>query len=392
MDDRSRYARIALCIAAFLYAAFSSPSPDAPGVVEIIIIALLVLACLGGGFALKPDWAKPLAVLFLYGLSVPLLVGILAGAASGDILRDMVAFGALGLPILLGGLFVRDGRMLLYVLLGIGMAFALRYLSMPDMVLVSLASGPFDDRLLYLANSPLVFFAALWLLLQGSFAENKLPRAVLFITLSLIPIAAMAGMMQRATLGLLILAWIGGLAFTLVHRPQRGVVMLMIASIGVVCVWPIAGDLVHGLILKTQMVGWNARAQEWAAVFAQINQDPLSALFGRGWGALMQSPAVADQWVRFSHSLLSSMLWKAGWVGLVLAIVAMGTLTIIVLRRLQADAVTVSALVLALIPACFLYGSYKSLCFGLLLTGLAVLRLDKTPPAVLPSPGENESR
>ena len=64
-------------------------------------------------------------------------------------------------------------------------------------VISGLAAGPFDDRLLYLANSPLVFFAALWLLLQGSFVEKKISLAIVYVLLALLPVAAMIGMMQR---------------------------------------------------------------------------------------------------------------------------------------------------------------------------------------------------
>jgi len=389
MDDRLKTGSIAFGVAAALYAFLSSPTPDTPGIVEGLIIALLLVVPVCGGVTLNTPWAKPLLILLGYGASIPVMTGLFNGASAGDMARDLVAFAALGLPVLLTALCARQPRLLLFILVGIGLVFSLRYLASPDMVLMALATGPFDERLLYLANSPLVFFAALWLLLQGSFAEKKWPLAVLYMALSLIPMAAMAGMMQRATLTLLVTTWICGLVYTLVKEPARGVALLGVAVICVLALWAVLGELVSNLVLKTQMVGLNARAEEWRAIFAQIDQDFLSAAFGRGWGALMQSPAVADEWVRFSHSLLSAMLWKGGWIGLILTVASIGALILYALRRTHGQAVTVLALVIALIPACFLYGSYKSLCFGLLLTGLAALPLDKQGQAVLTTRDQN---
>jgi len=242
---------MAVCLAAFLYAALSSPSPDTPGLIEALIVFLLITAAACGGLRLTDPYARPLCVLLLYGFSVPLLVGVLHGAGAGDMARDLVAFGALGLPLLLGGLFVNHGRMLLLILIGIGKAFAVRYLLMPDMVLASLASGPFDDHLLYLANSPLVFFAGLWLLLYGSFVETRWYYAILFILLSVLPIAAMAGMMQRATLALLLLAWLAGLIVTFIRSPGRAVILSIAAGGVLVMLWPLVDEVTQGLIQKT---------------------------------------------------------------------------------------------------------------------------------------------
>ncbi len=373
--------------AAALYALAGSPTPDNPGWAEIAILLLLLAAIPWQ----KPRgiWVAPMALLLAYGATVPLLVGTLAGAAPADILRDMIGFAALAMPLLFAPLFTdnRARAILLAMLCGTGIAFAGRYLaatSTPVLGAIGMMGG--DPGLLYLANSPAVAFAATWLLLHGCFGETRGTRAALCIALAVIPILAMAGMMQRATLVLLACAWSALFLRACVFQPRRALALAGVLAAALLVMWEPVGNLVANLYGKTLAVGWNARGAEFTALLAQFEGHPLRAVFGAGWGSYLKSPAVGDTWVRFSHALLTATLWKAGVIGLVLACAGLGALVVDACRRLRADAPMLLALAVPLIPALFLYGSYKSFCFGLLLLGLAVLIGQTGPRGVNQTP------
>lgn len=354
--------------AAALYALWGSPTPDRPDWAEWSILALLGMAILCGGIdrrVCREAWSGPWLGLLAYAFSVPVLMGALSGNTPSDMLRDMIAFGALGLPIWLYG--YRNAGFARVILLGIGLTFSIRYLISP---VIGMA-GP-DYGLLYLANSPLVAFAATYLLLHGCFVEKNAVRAGLCVIAALLPVLAMAGMMQRATLALLVLAWSGFLLRCVVIDPRRGITVLILTLVLTGFFIAEITGLYETLIDKTRAVGWNARGAEFTAILETQSENPLVAMLGSGWGSMFKSPAVGDMWVRFSHSFLTSLWWKTGWLGLVLGSLALATALLAARKRLAHDPVLFAAFILPLIPALFLYGSYKSLCFGLLLWGLLV--------------------
>ncbi|MBU6235314.1 MAG: hypothetical protein KGQ41_05680 [Alphaproteobacteria bacterium] len=380
----------ALVLASVLYGAFGSPTPDSPSFLEAGIVCLLALATLCGGLdksVTREPWFKPLAALIVYGALMGSLQGIFAGNTPSDIARDLVAFSALAIPIALWG-HRQNARVWLGVLAGIGFAFSCRYLAGPEAVMDNTGND-----LLYLANSPLVPFSAAFLLYHGSFVEEGKARAVLCVLLSLIPTLAMAGMMQRATLGLLCALWLVLLAHTFLHAPKRAFMLCAAFAVSLLAFWPQVEGITDALIDKTRAVGWNTRGAELAALIDTQSANPLSALFGAGWGSLFKSPAVGDVWVRFSHSFLSSLWWKTGWIGLLLGVVAIGAVLRSAFLHTRHNPALLFALLLPLVPAIFLYGSYKSLCFGLLLAALVrpdwTLRgrnVNQTPHDRAPSP------
>lgn len=362
------------------YALFSSPTPDVPSWPEAAIVILLLAAVVLGGdirTTLRARWVPAYLPLLGYAAVVPTLTAVIfAGADGGDIARDLVAFTAFFLPVLLAGLFTasQNRNVLLAALIGTGLVFSVRYLLAGDVL-----AGAFDNSaFLYLANSPAVPFAAAWLLLQGCFCEKRWLHAIAMIVFSLIPVIAMAGMMQRATLTLLALVWVGFWVAAWRRTPRRALAVTLLAAMVLAFAWPVLAGVGAALWEKTRMVGANARAGELAALYDAAAQNPWTLAFGTGWGSLFKSPAVGDHWVRFSHGLFTSLLWKTGWAGLLLGGVALAALLRDAARRLRHDMVTFYALLLPLLPAMVLYGSYKSFCFGLLLLGLAAL--DWTAP------------
>lgn len=127
------------------------------------------------------------------------------------------------------------------------------------------------------------------------------------------------------------------------------------------------------LAYKTSLVGFNMRSQELSAVWHVLIQNPQNFLFGIGWGGQFESPAVGNLNVTFTHSLLSYMALKTGFVGLVLTFIYIGVISHHGAKVIFKDRVVGIALLWGFIIPIFLYASYKSLDFGLLLTLILAL-------------------
>ena len=127
-----------LCLSILFYAGAGFPTPDQPGLVELLVGAGLILS-LGlpqSAFSLlitssaEPLWMKTARLLLIYGLSAPLLVGVLSGNAMGAILRDIFPFLFMLLPFFAYDLHRRlnekQSKILLYTVLWAGIIFSLR--------------------------------------------------------------------------------------------------------------------------------------------------------------------------------------------------------------------------------------------------------------------------
>jgi hypothetical protein len=145
--------------------------------------------------------------------------------------------------------------------------------------------------------------------------------------------------------------------------------MLGIAYINLPQLQPVFDSLMR----KTQIVGANMRVQEWQAVWAEISGSPLSVTFGQGWGARFASPAVADINVNFTHGLLSSLLLKTGVFGMLLGAAYIMTLLGRLKPYLKTHIVVVFAIAAPIAIDVFLYASFKSLDFGLVLALIPAL-------------------
>lgn len=356
-----------------LYALASSPTPDSVGPIELMIMVLLLVGCLCGaamGLKLAQFWRGLWAMMLAYGLCVPTVIGAVSAAPAGDMARDIVAYSALALPLCLTPVFNERGRIFLYACVAAGVAMAARYIASPEIIWHSFATDIGDTSFLYLANSPLVMLAALWLMLSGFFTQQRLWLAVPMVIISLVPFIAMLAMSQRATIAILVLAWGMGVIVCAVRNPIRAAIVLAIGATALILGWDIATAAAQSLLNKTIMLGSNARVQEWAAVLDALSQGPITTIFGTGWGASLPSPAVGDVWVRFVHGFMLASLWKMGFFGLALTLCAFAAFIISTAKNRQ-FLVWVCFATAAIAPF-FLYGSYKSLCFGLILTGIAL--------------------
>lgn len=371
----------ALYAAIFVYALFSSPTPDRVGMAEAAVAAFLMLAVGVAGAPSAFMRRLPSAALsyhrlfLLWMLSVPLIVGVINAHAPGDILRDMVPVIFLILPLC----FVADDdphatEILAKITVLAGVCFALRYLWMAAPVFINLGWEPAHDSMLYLANSPLIPFAAIigfaWITkTRGWFWAHRIVGVAVFTVCLL----AMAAMVQRAPL-FLTLAACGVVAFArLGPSPLRTILVLALLT---AAAWPLVPLIVQiwdGLVAKTLAVGWNSRLTESAAVRQMIwRGDIIDSLFGYGWGSLWQSPAVAGQWVRFTHNMMTYYWLKAGLAGLILSVVFVVVWLREGLGLLRHNIVIALAILVPLFIHSFFYTGFKTLDYAVLLLLLSL--------------------
>lgn len=374
---------IALLTALILYGLGGSPTPNAPGLYEALLALLLIAAIIPETLttfltlfsARGPVWALGARMLLLYGLSIPVIGGLLYGNGVGPIFRDLIAFAfflfpVFAAPAILHGAARRD--LLILSIAMIGVSFALRtVIPAWDAALPWFKPG----EPLYLGIAPTVLFAALWFagiaLSRLSEEDSPLSR-----TLAVVPGAvclaglcvwAMAASLQRASLALFALSLVFLLAWMTARSPRRAAFPLLLTAMLLLGAFPFWNELWHALSVKTTLVGMNSRLEEAAAVMDALSGNAGSVLFGKGWGADVASPAVGGLSVNFTHSLVTAIWLKTGLIGIALAGIYMTGIAWCLLRILLRDPPLAFALIPPVVIDTFFYASYKSLDFGLIL-------------------------
>ncbi|MCB1680473.1 MAG: O-antigen ligase family protein [Alphaproteobacteria bacterium] len=391
-----------LFLACVIYAFFGSPTPDHAGWTEIIVGCLMVFSVGIPGLVFllrfsrgRPFWYGIGQFFLIYGLVVGSCVSIFFGHPFSQALRDVIPFLFLFLPLFFQPAFMQRPelyRRLSFCFVLIGLVFSFRSVALQE----GLLCPPFcPSELLYLENMPTVLFSALFL--TGAAVQNFIRRSslrsatvlVLFISLSLLPVTALILTSQRASLGAvaLYLLFIGG--FYLYQRPLRMVpVMFFVLAVLVstVLFLPSSGE---SLAHKTALVGLNNRPEEAKAVWDAVAGNPLTLLFGLGWGAHFHSPAVGGVSVNFTHNFFTTMLLKCGLCGLIFSFLYIAGLARVLARVLFLDLVTGLALCAPFLIDITLYASFKSLDFGLTLlmicSSLLYFSQSESPSTLSPS-------
>lgn len=375
-------------ISLVVYAAFSTPTPDGPGWAELAVACGLMLAVgvQGGvqaaGFspadsAAKPRWMPWARFALLWGLSVPLISAFAAGHPSLLIVRDVIPFLFLLLPLFLPASLLegtKAGRLMPWVLCLMGLIFVVRVLGVfvataghPDF---AIGFVPDSDNLV---NAPTVLFAALFLTGYGGYrlihatTARSFAMALTAFVAALFLLAGMAAIGQRAHIGAWALACLIWLAILLVRQPRALGRLLPLILVAAVFMWPVAFDIVQGLMQKTSVVGLNNRAEEVRIVWDSFQGRPWALLFGQGWGATIISPAVGPFPVNYTHNLMTTYLLKTGIFGLILILSYLFWIAAGIWRILWVQPVAAVALAAPFLIDLTLYASFKSLDFGLLL-------------------------
>lgn len=359
--------QVLFTLAVLIYACFSSPTPDFVGPAEISVFVLLFLS-------LQPDFSASngyALILACYGLSVPLIISLVSGYAPSEIIRDVIPFIFLLMPILFYYRDEKDTQFLGRLVSIAGIIFSLRSLQSFSADI----SNPMQwlgtpPDLLYLSNSPEVLFAAIYFLYNALRPQEKILHRIFYILLASIPLLAMATLMQRASLFYILLCVMIFIGILMFRKPRSASIIILIVF-PFISLLPFIDDIFQQLSVKTQMVGLNSRGQEWRAVMKEISSSAISYVFGKGWGAELENPAVGGLRVSFTHSLVSSLWFKTGLIGVFLSGLYFFNLAKAAAPFLIRNQNYFFALAGPLLIGFVLYASYKSLGYGLLILILA---------------------
>lgn len=379
---------------------WSQPAPQAIAVPEIIIaFGLLLLVGVAGPARVlsgivsldrrREAMMRLASAGFLMLLWSGLVRGVALGWPSADILRNVIPLLFLFMPLLIPATRLRTiSPELLACLLAIGGGcFAVRFLIGTDLPVALWGRVTHPLGLDYLANSPLLGFAACYgLLLPIAFllrlGGNRLTLLNVVMVLVLFVMAVLAWMAmgtaaQRAPLGLCLLTVLAGclvLACAGIRQPGGIARLSVLAVLAVAAGLSVAGDVltvVPALVEKSRLVGDNARLAEWSAIWTSIAWRLDYLILGHGWGAHYASPAVGDYWVGYAHGLIAYIPLKAGLIGFACLLAYLLAIGWYCFRGwVIADLPMRLALIACLPPlltGLLFYTSYKYLGFGLLL-------------------------
>lgn len=365
---------LAFIIALLVYAGFSSPTPDTLGWPEAVVALGLAAVVM----VPRLNILNVSALLFLlYGMSVPLISGVASGHDPAMIVRDLVPFSFLLLPLFFRRAIKDHQTAFTTLLMVMGFIFAARSLWPYRDAFLSpqtwLGKPPAD--LLYLANSPEVLFSALMLFGFGAgliWARRAFWVGAGMMAASAIPVLAMAVMMQRAGLGCVVLAAGVWTAIGFWIKPLRTAAMAAVCLTLLLPLLPLAQQVGQALVYKTEMVGLNSRAQEWGTVLRLTGQSPWTMVFGLGWGTSFENPAVGNLPVNYTHSLISSIWLKTGLLGVAFLGFYLWNLAKQAVPDLLRRPILLLSILCPLGIGLIFYASYKSLGYGLLLLWLSL--------------------
>lgn len=381
----------ALSLALGLYGLLGSPTPDQPGMVEAIIGGLLVFAALPDMLRQAPicltmrgpKWVLGGWAFFLYALTIPLAIALVQDHDSANVIRDFVFVLFFLLPLWLSPLVSKNPRFLGAAMVWIGLAFSVRTI-LPG--LNAALPGVDVSAPLYLAIAPTVLFAAFYLAgraldraWHGGIRSGAFLRAGLLIGLCSAPCLALALTLQRISLVALAGCVVLWTAILLCRAPRRALLPIAMMGAGLFAGAEMLFQTIEAISLKTAIVGVNSRLDEAALAIETLSGDLFTVLFGRGWGATIPSPATAGIPVNFTHSLITMVWMKTGLSGLILAGTYVTGIVARVVSRIQADPVLTLALLFPIAIDLFLYASYKSLDFGLILLMASTFQVGGEP-------------
>jgi hypothetical protein len=383
-----------LLCALLLYGIAGSPTPDNPGIIEAVVGILLIIASgpviaahrINPSTKLEYKWATAGRYLLIYGLSVPLITGLVRGNDTGNMLRDLFPFLFMMMPFFLHGLAISKvfySKGLIAAAVFTGIAFSIRSQFPEGVDLDYMHFSPvITSEQLYLANAPTVLFTAL--LITGTIFNNlaekpesgKLLFAAMLAVIAVMTIVAMAGALQRASMGMLLLMLCWLLTRTAVSKPAS--LLLPISALGALLLflWPEITELWDVLARKTVTVGLNNRLLEGMAVIESLHDNAFNVIFGQGWGTTFSSPAVGDMSVNFTHNLFTSFWLKTGLAGVCLSALYLWRIASEIPEVWKHWPVAGFALSAPLLINTFLYASYKSIDFGVILLLSCVLAIN----------------
>ncbi|WP_256252698.1 hypothetical protein [Paenibacillus sp. UNC496MF] len=401
IDDRlgSRYASVnqfhkglTLLAALMIYGLLSSPFPDSPGLIEGMVAGLLVLfVTIPVGFVvmigdfpiyrkynLFPVWIH---VGFFALLWIGLFNGIVVqGWQASDLIRDVIPFIYLFMPLLLVPVMVRtrlNWKVILpWALSLVGIIFAVRFFIVIGIAPWEIGTRSYFDNFLYLPYDPSVVFAAVFLPIMAiqHFKVTRLNSwlaGLLMLVGGMLCLASLMAIAQRAPIGLAVGCYF---VYGLCHSLKKFIALALI----LVFVFFAAQSQISGsfqlLADKQEEVGANGKLDELRTVFHETSDSVESLFFGTGWGGLFNDPIYGDEPVSYTHSVITFFLLKAGLTGLFLFFSYFFWVVRRALRNVSFK--VLPGLLAAIVPIAVGFAfqpSYKTLTYGIVLAYLCML-------------------
>ena len=376
--ERNKLSFIFFSIALFSYGVFSYPFPRTPGIVEIIIGGLLVLATGVRGFwalfsfsALTKDFQK-IRLSFWYLLLVPTSTMLVYGWETRDYIRDVIPLIYMFIPLLVMATVGNSKyveRLPLFVSI-VGFLFSIRFFIEVQATPFAIGQGVLWDNKKYFSYDPTVLFGAIWFALEGSknwgHSVRGILKSVIFIVASFVCFAALAGVIQRAPIALVVLAC----AFYFLRTGMWKLHKIVLLVIALLAAFYYLGalflDVFDQFYLKQSLHGLNNKDSEFLMVLDVITQSLGVAFAGVGWGGIFYNPAYGMM-MSNTHSLISYALIKTGILGTVAFIIMGSRVARDCLRLLSIDTTVALASSSALFIGLFFQPTYKTLSFGVIL-------------------------
>ena len=393
------FATILIPVALIIYGVWSNPFPVSYRLPELIIGIILILVSLKGFIQIFSGWvyvqgkAEISHISFLLLLGIPLLIGVFTNELA-DIVRDIVPLFYLFIPLLLLNWY-DDERIIRFVMKCypfvfsiVGLCFSIKYFVSTGIRLSDLSESNFHTMdMTYSVYDPTVLFMTIFSLLTSINLIHEKKKifirkifSILFLAFSLVGLGAIASVVQRGQIGLIVLSL--ALYMSRIIKKSKLVAVINLCIV-LGTIFLLFNDQLSAMIrlffIKTNEVGLNNKDLEMALILNEISGNLSSAIFGNGWGATFFDPAGGGV-VRFTHNMFSFVLLKAGLFGELFFIIYFLKLLIIFIKIYKDNYKDINLLPVLLatgssIVIGFLQPTFKTLSFGFILLLLPIIKL-----------------
>jgi hypothetical protein len=326
---------------AILYAVFSSSTPEAMGIAEISIGLLLVLFVglgvsidiFGWGFLLRKDKSvipDYVYVSFLALAAIPTVNGLFViGNSLSNFMRDFIPFLYLYIPIFFLPHMAKKPsfwlRVLLVGLSAIGISYSIRFFFVSTIPISLLGKVHIAGDLSYYPMEPAVLFSSTFLITSGIYmifqkSAFATAKGAALLALGVVVYSCLVAVVVRAQIILVLFSAFAVVLYFVVKKPVRGIPTFAVITF---VVYYFHGDIVYDfsqgvfqLVMdKFRAVGLSGKESEIIAVMKNAGRSSGKALFGEGWGGLIEIyEGVRWRWI---HNFFAYLVFKAGLIGLI---------------------------------------------------------------------------
>ncbi len=371
------------------YGLFSLPFPRNPGLIEGAV-ALFLIATVGlrGALNLVAFNSNEGGVLkyryvFWFLLLTPTIMMFFNNWGLKTYIRDIIPLLYIFLPLFLLPIFhgYKFFRYLPWLVAIVGVLFSLRFFLETSSSPLDIGSAVFWDNKKYFSYDPAVLFGAIWLFVNGlrhlirTYASAFL--SLLCFTGSFLCVAALAGVVQRAPLALFALSCVIYFLFSDIRKDYKVVFLAIMLYLTMTYFSGLFFDVTELFYQKQSEQGLNNKDAEFASVLGVLSLGLTEAMFGIGWGGGFVNPAYGNILMYNTHSVVSYMLIKAGFLGAVaMSVYYYGAIRSIICVFKYDLGLALSASSAFLIGLLF-QPTYKTLSYGLILVIVFAYRVDK---------------